>query len=150
LLSALTNEGSQEKRQIDCLAQALQRADRGTPTGSLIFVIADLNREIAALEQTLGRMGQHHTLVLLPVDDPADREIPDMGPVDFISPDGEVVEIDTSDGQARQQYRKIWEQRRAILSLMANRLSIPLIPVPTNEDIHHALTQGLARYFWRR
>lgn len=150
LLNALTNEGSQEKRQIDCLAQALQRADRGTPTGSLIFVIADLNREIAALEQTLGRLCQQHTLVLVPIDDPADQEMPDMGQVTFTSPDGQMMEIDTSNAQARRQYHETWEHRRTILTLMTNRLGIPLVPVPTNEDIHQALAQGLVRHFWRR
>jgi uncharacterized protein (DUF58 family) len=150
LLNALTNEGSQEKRQIDCLAQALQRADRGTPTGSLIFVIADLNREIAALEQTLGRLCQQHTLVLVPIDDPADQEMPDMGQVTFTSPDGQMMEIDTSNAQARRQYHETWKHRRTILTLMTNRLGIPLVPVPTNEDIHQALAQGLVRHFWRR
>jgi uncharacterized protein (DUF58 family) len=150
LLHSLTTEGSPEKRQIDCLSQALQRADRGTATGSLIFVIADMNREIAALEQTLGRLCQHHTLVLLPVDDPADREIPDMGQVSFTSPDGEIVEIDTRNEAARRQYREIWQQRREGLNLMTTRLGIPLMPIGTDEEIHQALTRGLARHYGRR
>jgi uncharacterized protein (DUF58 family) len=150
LLHSLTNEGSTEKRSIDCLSEALQRADRGTATGSLIFVIADMNREIAALEQTLGRLCQHHTLVLLPVDDPADREIPDMGQVSFTSPDGEAIEIDTRDVKARNHYRSLWDRRRKGLTLMTSRLAIPLMPINTQEDIHMALTNGLARHFGRR
>ena len=35
----------------------------GAATGSLIFVIADLNRDIHNLEQTLGRLTQRHTLL---------------------------------------------------------------------------------------
>ncbi len=150
LLHSLTTEGSQEKQPMDCLSQALQRADKGTATGSLIFVIADMNREIFALEETLGRLCQHHTLVLLPVDDPADREIPEMGQVTFTSPDGELVEIDTRNQQARQQYRDIWERRRETLSLVTTRLGIPLMPIGTQEEIHTALSQGLARNFGRR
>jgi uncharacterized protein (DUF58 family) len=149
LLHSLTTEGSPEKRQIDCLAQALQRADKGTSTGSLIFVIADMNREITALEQTLGRLCQHHTLVLIPVDDPANREIPEMGRVNFTSPDGDLVEIDTNNRQAREHYRSIWEKRREVLKLMTSRLGIPLMPVGTQEDIHKALARGLARNFGR-
>jgi uncharacterized protein (DUF58 family) len=150
LLHSLTGEGSTEKRTIDCLAEALQRADRGTATGSLIFVIADLNREIAALEQTLGRLCQHHTLVLLPVDDPAEREIPDMGQVTFAGPDGDTVEIDTRDKKAREDYRQVWEKRREGLKLMSSRLGITLIPISTDEEIHSALTNGLARHYGRR
>jgi uncharacterized protein (DUF58 family) len=150
LLHSLTGEGGTEKRSIDCLAEALQRADRGTATGSLIFVIADLNREIAALEQTLGRLCQHHTLVLLPVDDPAEREIPDMGQVVFASPNGETLEIDTRDARAREEYRQVWEKHREGLKLMANRLGILLMPISTHEEIHSTLTSGLARYYGRR
>ena len=150
LLHSLTGEGSTEKRTIDCLSEALQRADRGTATGSLIFVIADMNREIAALEQTLGRLVQHHTLVLLPVHDPAEREIPDMGQVTFAGPNGEMLDIDTRDAKARDHYRQVWEKRREVLKLMTNRLGIPLMPISTHEEIHSALTNGLARHFWRR
>ncbi|QYZ65420.1 MAG: hypothetical protein OI74_12815 [Gammaproteobacteria bacterium (ex Lamellibrachia satsuma)] len=150
LLHTLTTEGSQEKRQIDCLSEALQKADRGTPTGSLIFVIADMNREIAGLEQTLGRLCQHHTLVLIPVDDPAESEIPEMGRVTFTGPDGELIEIDTRDQQARDRYREIWQQRRSTLEALCNRLGVPLMPVSTDEEIHITLTRALARHFGAR
>ncbi len=150
LLHALTVEGTTEQPSRDCLAEALQRADRGTATGSLIFVIADMNREIQNLEQTLGRLTQHHTLVLLPVDDPADRELPEMGRVTFVGPAGETAEIDTSNRQARARYTSEWEARRQRLQGLCNRLGITLMPVATNEEIHLALTLGLARHYGRR
>jgi uncharacterized protein (DUF58 family) len=150
LLHALTQEGATEQPSQDCLAEALQRADRGTPTGSLVFVIADMNRDIQNLEQTLGRMTQRHTLVLLPVDDKADRELPDMGRVTFVGPDGASAEIDTANPQARQRYTEAWTSRRQRLQGLCNRLGIPLMPVATDEEIHLALTHGLARHFGRR
>ncbi|KRT54688.1 DUF58 domain-containing protein [endosymbiont of Ridgeia piscesae] len=149
LLHSLTTEGSQQQRPIDCLARALQRADKGTATGSLIFVIADMNREISALEQTLGRLCQHHTLVLIPVDDPADREIPKMGRVTFTSADGETLEVDTANPTARENYRRIWQQRRDSLTGLTQRLGIPLMPIATNEEIHQTLSRDLARHFGR-
>lgn len=150
LLHALTVEGTTDQPSKDCLAEALQRADRGTATGSLVFVLADMNREIQNLEQTLGRMTQHHTLVLLPIDDPADRELPEMGRVTFVGPDGESMEIDTTNRQARARYTSEWEARRQRLQALSNRLGITLMPVATNEEIHQALTSGLARHFGRR
>jgi uncharacterized protein (DUF58 family) len=150
LLHALTREGTTKHASNDALAEALQRADRGTATGSLIFVIADMNREIQNLEQTLGRLTQHHTLVLLPIDDDADRELPEMGRVTFVGPDGQVVEIDTANRQARQRYTREWGERRQRLQGLCNRLGIPLMPVTTHEEIHLALTHGLARHFGRR
>ena len=150
LLHALTQEGNTRQPSVDCLAEALQRADRGTATGALIFVIADMNREILGLEQTLGRLCQHHTLVLLPVDDPADQTLPEMGRVTFVGPDGEAMEIDTENRQARENYTQAWHERRKLLTGLCNRLGIPLMPVSTNEEIHMALTHGLARHFGRR
>jgi uncharacterized protein (DUF58 family) len=150
LLHALTQEGTTQQPPIDCFSQALQRADRGTATGSLIFVIADMNREIQDLKQTLGRLCQHHTLVLVPVDDPADRELPDVGQVTFVGPDGSALEIDTRDQQARERYTETWHMRRQTLTQLTNALGIPLMPIATNEEIHLTLSHGLAKHFGRR
>ncbi|MEW8029347.1 MAG: DUF58 domain-containing protein, partial [Candidatus Thiodiazotropha sp.] len=122
----------------------------GTATGSLIFVIADMNREIQDLKQTLGRLCQHHTLVLVPVDDPADKELPDMGQVTFVGPDGNALEIDTRDRQARERYTQTWLARRQTLTHLTSALGIPLMPIATNEEIHLALSHGLAKHFGRR
>jgi uncharacterized protein (DUF58 family) len=149
LLHALTHETSTTPPQQDSLSEALQRADKGTSTGSLIFVIADLNRETMALQQTLGRLCQHHTVVLLPVDDLADRELPDMGRVTFVGPDGNAIEIDTRDQEARERYTHTWHKHRQELTSLANRLGIPLMPITTNEEIHLTLTRGLAQHFGR-
>jgi uncharacterized protein (DUF58 family) len=150
LLHALTQEGATQQPQTDCLSEALQRADRGTTTGSLIFVIADMNRELHDLKPTLGRLCQRHTLVLLPVDDPADKTLPEMGRVTFVGPDGNAMEIDTADHQARERYAQEWRKRRQFLLSLTNALGIPLMPIATNEEIHLTLSLGLARHFGRR
>ncbi|MEW7988658.1 MAG: DUF58 domain-containing protein [Candidatus Thiodiazotropha sp.] len=149
LLHALTQEGATHQPRKDCLSEALQRVDRGTATGSLIFVIADMNREILELKQTLGRLCQRHTLVLLPVDDPADRGLPEMGRVTFVGPDGNAMEIDTGDRQARERYNEAWGKRRRLLQHLSNALGIPLMPIATNEEIHLALSHGLMKHFGR-
>ncbi len=150
LLHALTQEGTTQQPSVDCLSEALQRADKGTAPGSLIFVIADMNRETQGLEQTLGRLCQHHTLVLLPVDDPADKALPKMGRVTFVGLDGEPIEVNTDDEQAREKYSQSWTNRRQRLTALCNRMGVPLMPVSTDEEIHRTLTHGLARNFGRR
>jgi uncharacterized protein (DUF58 family) len=149
LLHALTQEGAAEAAP-QSLIEALQRADRGAPTGSLIFAIADLNREFRGLEQIFGRVCQRHTLVLLPVDDPADRELPEIGRMTFVGPDGRALEVDTGDRQARARYSQAWQERRLRLQGLCNRLAVPLMPVATNEEIHLALSHGLAKHFGAR
>lgn len=143
LLRTLTNPGAERDRSVDCLAGALQRATSGLPTGSLVFVIADLNRDAMGLERMLGNLIQRNSVALLPVDDPADWEIPAMGVATFTSTDGTLIEIDTDDPQARQAYRDTWDERRDMLQAIAHRLGIILLPVRTDEEIHLSLIHNL-------
>jgi uncharacterized protein (DUF58 family) len=143
LLRTLTLPGSPESASIDCLAGALKRAARGLPTGSLIFVIADLNREARDLESVLGNLRQRSSVVLIPVDDPADSEIPSMGSVTFTGTDGQLIEVDTDDRKARDAYREAWMHRRKLLSALANRMNIIMLPIRTDQEIHASLIASL-------
>ena len=143
LLRSLTLPGAEQEASIDCLAGALQRATRGLPTGSLVFVIADLNREVRDLERVLGTLIQRSSVVLLPVDDPADWEIPAMGPVTFAGSDGSLIEIDTDDDSAAEAYRAAWKRRRETLSAIAHRLNIIVLPIRTDQEIHLSLIHSL-------
>lgn len=143
LLRTLTVPGTTENRSIDCLGGALQRATIGLPTGSLVFVIADFNREASDLERILGNLIQRSTVALIPVDDPADWEIPAMGRVCFRGTDGNLLEVDTDDPAANRKLREAWERRRAMLTAMARRLGITLLPVRTDEEIHMTLIHQL-------
>lgn len=127
----------------DDLRGALQRANQGAGTGSLIFVIADLNRDISNLEQSLGSLYQRHTLVVIPVDDPADQNIPAMGSVTFNGPDGELIEVETDDSVGQSAYREAWEGRRKALNDLCQRLNIIVLPIRTDEDIHLTLMRNL-------
>jgi uncharacterized protein (DUF58 family) len=150
LLKALSEPGPDSARSVDCLSGALQRASSGVPTGSLMFVIADLNRESQSLERMLGNMIQRHTVVLIPIDDPADWEIPAMGHATFSGTDGELIEIDTDNTAARKAYREAWEERRNALLSIVHRLGIFFLPVRTDDDIHKTLMRGLEeRARWR-
>ncbi|HIP52532.1 MAG TPA: DUF58 domain-containing protein [Chromatiales bacterium] len=148
LLHTLTEPTGNARSEPGCVINALQQVSRGTGTGSLIFLIADLNRDIdhRDFERVLGSLCQKHTVVVLPVDDPADRALPDMGRVTFTSPAGELVEIDTDDSAARAAYTEAWTERRTALENICNRLGIVLLPLSTEEEIHITLTQNLQHH----
>ncbi len=143
LLRNLTTPGPDKEKSVDCLGGALQRATSGLPTGSLVFVIADLNRDAMSLERILGNLTQRNSVALIPVDDPADWEIPSMGVTTFTGTDGTLVEIDTDDPQAQRAFRQAWEERRSLLQAIAHRLHIILLPVRTDEEIHLSLIHNL-------
>ncbi|MGB5607124.1 MAG: DUF58 domain-containing protein, partial [Gammaproteobacteria bacterium] len=125
------------------LIAALRHLDSASHTGSLIFVIAPVNQVTTGLERTLGSLRQRHDVMLLPVDDPADRDLPSMGSVIFSNAAGELLEVDTDNEAGRAAFREDWEQRREELQQMSYRLGIGLIPVSTNEDVHRTLIEGL-------
>ncbi len=143
LLKALSHPSEERVSDSDPLATALQQAEQGTMTGSLIFVIANLNREITTLETTIGRISQRHTLVLLPVDDPTDWEMPDLGRALFTDAEANLIEVDTADPVGRKRYRKTWDENRSQLLGVANRLGMPVIPIRTDRNVHQVLMQGM-------
>lgn len=143
LLRTLTEPGETRDKSVDCLGEALKRATSGLTTGSLVFVIADLNREPMGLERILGDLSQRNTVALIPVDDPADWEVPAMGVATFTGTDGTLIEVDTDDPKARQYYHDAWAERRELLQAIARRLHIVLLPVRTDQEIHLTLIHHL-------
>jgi uncharacterized protein (DUF58 family) len=150
LLRALTTPIEQGNTDETQLMAALRHLDSAGHTGSLIFVIAPVNQVTAGLERTLGSLKQRHDVFLLPVDDPADRELPSMGPVIFSNAAGELLEVDTDSEAGRAAFREDWEQRREELRQLSYRLGIGLVPVNTDEDVHTSLIRGLRQYAGRR
>lgn len=150
LLRALTEPIEQGDTDESRLMAALQQLDSGAATGSLIFVIAPLNQVTTGLEHILGSLKQRHDVVLLPVDDPADRDLPAMGQVVFSNAAGELLEVDTDNEAGRKSFREDWELRREELRQLCSRLGLGLIPVSTTDDIHRILIDGLRKYAGRR
>ncbi len=144
LLRETANPARRAQRGINCIEEVLKRTDRGSGTGSLIFVIADFNRDLAGMDKALGQVCQKHSVVLIPVDDPADRELPAVGRALFRDAEGRMVEIDTDDAAGLRAYSERWESRRAALIKLANRLGVAVIPVQTSHDVHLSLMTGLS------
>ena len=82
-------------------------------------------------------------MAVIPVDDPADWEIPAMGVATFTGTDGTLIEVDTDDPKARQYYREAWQERRELLQAIARRLHLILLPVRTDHEIHLTLIHHL-------
>jgi uncharacterized protein (DUF58 family) len=145
LLRSLSQPAGQRAIEGDPFLDALHKVNKGAPTGTLIFLIGAFDRELESLEQTLGSLRQRHAIVMVPVDDPADWEIPPMGTVVFSSPEGRLMEVNTDDEEGRNAYRAQWERRRRKLRELANRMGIALIAIRTDDDVHRSLTEGLQR-----
>jgi len=153
MLRALTEPVSPGRPRTDPLIEALEDLSRSTPTGALLFLIGDFNRNPAELERPIGRLCQRREVVLIPIDDPVDREIPSMGRVLFSSPDGQRVEVDTDSTEGRRLYLERWERYRAQLRTITTRLGVTVIPITTDGDVRNTLLEALrlrARHMVRR
>ena len=145
MLRALTATSERGRVEGDALLEALGRLERVASTGFLFFVIGDLDRDPAVLGLSLGHLAQRNDVVLVPVDDPADRDLPNVGRAVFQAPDGTRVEADTHGERGRRQYRARWETRREGLRTLGRRLGIPVLPVSTGDDVEQVLADGLRR-----
>ncbi|HHC71499.1 MAG TPA: DUF58 domain-containing protein [Thiotrichales bacterium] len=152
MLHALTDPPSSARPSPPALLpEMLRQGARGLGSGGLVFVIADFNRPQTDLRRALALLCQHNTVVLVPVDDPAERDLPAMGKVLFRGPEGELLEVDTDDAAGRRAWREAWQRRRDALNAIASRVGVTVIPIRTDEDVHHSLMEGLRRRarFWR-
>jgi len=129
----------------DPLPAALDKLGRGAPTGALLLIIADFNRDISRLEQQLGHLRQRHEVVLLPIDDAADYAIPNIGQAWFIGPDGHQHLLDTANAEGRARFLAAWKARRSHLLHAGKRLGVDILPIPTHQDAHYALINGLRK-----
>ncbi len=145
LLRQLSDPVTDNSSHDGLLADALRQAQRGAGTGGLVFIIADFNHDMPDLEHHLLQLRDIHSVVLIPIDDPADERLPDMGQVLFRDPSGEIIEVDTGNAKARENYARSWRGRRAELQRLASRLRIALIPIRTDDDVHLVLMKGLEK-----
>ena len=124
------------------LLEVLDKLNHHRETGALIFIVADFNHSLSEdFEQRLGHLKQRHQVVLIPVDDPADKEIPNVGKVVFVAPGGQRMLVNTRDAAGLEKYKQQWQENRQNLINITQRLGLMFIPISTTEDIHHTLTR---------
>ncbi len=116
------------------IAHALQHAAQVITPQSLVFVISDFSCEdMQKLEKAILMLRRKCTLVLLPVHDPADRELPSIGPL--ILEDGvQKYAFNTDDMQAQQAYTAEWEKYKSNISNISKKIKAPLIWLATYSD----------------
>jgi uncharacterized protein (DUF58 family) len=73
---------------------------------SVVFLISDFFDQ--GYEKSLRVANQRHDLVALPINDPRDTDLPDVGILQMLDPEtGEMLWVDTSLKKIRDQYRKL-------------------------------------------
>ncbi|MDM8568727.1 DUF58 domain-containing protein [Thiotrichales bacterium HSG1] len=140
-----------DKKTATTLEKTLQILNRSSGTGSLLFVITDFNQtDILALQRILSQIRQHHEIVLINIDDPADYNLPKVGQVGFVASDGTEVYIDTDNKAGQIAYRKKWEDKQQVLKQMTQGLFIDLFSISTQDNVYNGLLKGLQQRVQKR
>ena len=84
-------------------------------------------------------------MVLVAVNDPADKYLPSVGPLIFKDGNNETVTIDTSDKKGGRAYERLWAENRKWLENTVNSLGLGYLSLTTEGDAYFDLANGLKR-----
>ena len=125
------------------LAGALDHAARLLSHHAVVFVISDW--VAPSPERALRHLRPRHDVVGVVLDDPGERELPDLGVARLIDPEtGALLEVDTSDGAVRSAYAQAQQVERADRTSRFRRLSIDEVRVRTEAGYVDALMRFFA------
>ncbi len=137
-LLSLTTQGANSAPVT--LETALKYAERIAPTGTLLLVICDFPYATEMLEKRLTNLRRTCDVVLIPIDDPADRGIPAMETVVFEDQAGLKLTLDTDSRIGREAYARQWRENRKRLEDIAARRRIGIVDLHTDKDVYTDLS----------
>lgn len=118
----------------DKFGLALRRAREVLRPGSLVLIICDERTLTDSAEQQLSLLARHTDLLLLPISDPLDHQLPNAGLLRFANQQAR-LEVDSSDRALRQAYAAQAQARQERWQRLARRLAAPLFPLSTSEGL---------------
>jgi uncharacterized protein (DUF58 family) len=112
------------------LATALDYAARALAHHAIVFVVSDF--VTPPIDRQLRMLAQRHDLVAVVLDDPGERDLPDLGVARLVDAEtGRLLEIDTSDAAVREHYRAAVDAERRARRQLLRRLAIDEVVVRT-------------------
>jgi uncharacterized protein (DUF58 family) len=113
------------------LGDVLHQLHRVLRRRSLVFLVSDFHSP-GGWEAKLAELGRRHDVIAVRIEDPRERELPDVGGVYFQDPEtGQQIWVDTSDRKVRGRYRELVAARDAELSQMTRRATVDLLQLST-------------------
>lgn len=128
------------------LGAVLRQLGRLAKRRSLVFLISDFHAP-AGWDQPLAELGRRHEIIAVRIEDPRERELPDVGGVYLHDPEtGQQLWIDTSDRRVRQAHRALVAERDQRLNEALQRTRVDLLTLSTGA----ALVDDLLRFITLR
>jgi len=119
-------------------SEALNYLNRVVTRRAVVFLVSDFQAE--HFEKELSVTARRHDVVAIPVTDPRERDLPDIGLVTLEDAEtGEQIRINTSSSATRDAYAQLADKRRAETEKMLRRHGIDSIELQTDSDYIPAL-----------
>ena len=113
------------------------------------FLLSSVKPQMSSIEQLLRATARHHDMVCVPVSDPAEQELPDVGLVELEDPEtGELVLVDTSSAAVRRRFSATASEENEELKRFFLKTGIDTLTIATDRpyiDAVRALFKRRAR-----
>lgn len=127
------------------IEQALTYLNRVLRRPTILFLISDFldNNDFS---KPLAVTAKRHDMIALPIIDPVEEELPDVGVVTLEDPEtGAQIEVDTSSSTLREKYRTAARRRSLDLKHFLASRHIDTVPLHTQEDYLPTLRSFFSR-----
>ncbi len=123
------------------IAAALRFLNGVQKRRAVVFLVSDFIESGAAGAKGAGRpyesllraTARHHDMVCVPVGDPAERSLPDVGLVELEDPEtGELALVDTSSPKVRRQFAAAADEEEEELRRFFLKTGIDTLPISTD------------------
>ena len=115
------------------IAEALRFLNGVQKRRAVVFVVSDFLADEDAFEKLLRATARRHDVVCVPVGDPAESELPDVGLVELEDPEtGELVLVDTSSAKVRRDFAKKASEDRESLRRFFMKTGIDTMTLSTD------------------
>ena len=129
------------------IAAALKFLNGVQKRRAVVFLVSDFLQPSADYERLLRATSRHHDMVCVPVSDPAEAELPDVGLVELEDPETGCLElVDTSDAAVRRAFAARAAEEREEQTRFFRRSGIDTLAVATDRPY----IDGVRALFKRR
>jgi uncharacterized protein (DUF58 family) len=132
------------------VSDLMQHALHTITRRSVIFLVSDFFTA-PGWERPLGMLARKHEVIAVRVEDPRERELPDIGMVVMNDAEtGESVHVDTHNAKFRKRFEEVVQKREAELRGTFARCGVDVLTISTEEDLVAAVLRFAALRKQRR
>ncbi len=122
------------------IAAGLDYLGRVAAKRAVVFLISDFLGE--GFEKPMRILARKHDLIAVPVVDPRETALPDVGLVELEDAEtGELVVVDTGSAAVRNRYAELAGDRARRLQTLFRSMAVDQINIRTDEDYVHSLVK---------